>query len=148
MYAPRIFLLQCFSLPLSSQLSPKQAPINRPGSKAFGLVPRNVVFDGVLILPPPPPNASSSPAASYLIHNEVSSFYKPMHSQHVSNGREGYALSKCLFLSLFFQLSNIPLFAHTSDPWFVACVHFRIERYCRRKRSFKTRMYAADEAYW
>ena len=60
---------------------------------------------------------------------KTNTMYLFQHSQHVSNGREGYALSKCLFLYCLllcatFQLSNIPLFAHTSDPWFVACVHF------------------------
>ena len=47
----------------------------------------------------------------------------------------------CLLLFLYylllcatFQLSNIPLFAYTSDPWFVACYFCtcfcRMERYC------------------
>ena len=59
--------------------------------------------------------------------------YLFQHSQHV------LCTFICLILCATFQL---PLFAHTSDPRFVACVHFvlvfvRIERYCRRKRSFK-----------
>ena len=60
--------------------------INRPGSKAFGLVPRKVVFRGVLILPPPP--ASSSCLVSH--DNEYITQYYHLstnHSQYVMCAR-------------------------------------------------------------
>ena len=77
--------------------------INRPGSKAFGLVGRKVVFDGVLILLLPPPHAS------YLMIIETIPTLCTL--QYVSNynGCEGYALSKCscLFSTFYTHPTHI-----------------------------------------